>query len=341
MSQLRRCLGGRVGIEQPGVCLDDLAQRPEGDALAIWEAAALAPVHEVGKVVDEGEELRRQPALADAWLADDRDELDRPLPVCPAEEALEQLQLVVAPDEVAQRPPGDAVPIAAPRGGRAPDRDRSRLPFDPDRGEGLVLEEVPGHTVRRLAHEHPADGGHLLQSRGRVDDVPGHHPFPAGLLSEADHRLPAVDPDPDRQTEPGVGLVELVDRVDDREGAPDRPLGVVLVGDRRPEHGHHGVADELLRGTALPLDLLQHPEVEEAELAPDILGVGVLRIGGEPDQVTEQDGDDLAFLDACDRGVSRKSGPTGHAKGGLRGVLPEAARTRRHESSVSWPFGAY
>ena len=47
----------------------------------------------------------------------------------------------------------------------------------------------------------------------------------------------------------------LGERVADRERRAHRPLGIVLVRDRRAEDGHDGVADELLDRAAVPLEL--------------------------------------------------------------------------------------
>src|SRR5438034_5169599 len=45
--ELCRCGVGFVRLENPRLGLHDLAQRPEGDPLAVREAAALAPVDEI------------------------------------------------------------------------------------------------------------------------------------------------------------------------------------------------------------------------------------------------------------------------------------------------------
>ena len=60
----------------PGLGLDDLAQCPERHAVAVRQAAALAPREPGRRARDVGEQLADHPALADAGLADDRDELD-------------------------------------------------------------------------------------------------------------------------------------------------------------------------------------------------------------------------------------------------------------------------
>jgi len=71
LGQLGRRLVGGVGLQDPGVGLDDLAQRPEGHPLAVGQAAALAPGDQVGGLVEPPAELGHQAALADPGLAGD------------------------------------------------------------------------------------------------------------------------------------------------------------------------------------------------------------------------------------------------------------------------------
>src|SRR5439155_4369101 len=96
---LLRRLGRFVRLEDPGVLLHDLAERPERDPLAVGEAAPLAPSHLLWPALDEAPELADEPRLADAGLADDRDELDRALPERAGKRALEHCEVLVAPDE--------------------------------------------------------------------------------------------------------------------------------------------------------------------------------------------------------------------------------------------------
>jgi hypothetical protein len=89
--ELRGSLLRPIVLEDAGVGLHDLAERPERDALAVRKAAPLPPVDEVGKVVDESLELPDEPALADSRLADDGDELHGCISLHPAEEISQQV----------------------------------------------------------------------------------------------------------------------------------------------------------------------------------------------------------------------------------------------------------
>ena len=119
---------------------------------------------------------------------------------------------------------------------------------------------------------------------------------------------PVVDAGADRELEAAILRVELLDRLEDPQRRPHRALGVVLVRDGRTEHRHHRVADELLDGAAEALDLLFQASVVRPQRRADVLGIGLLGLGREPDEVDEQDGDDLAFFGSAVR-VSASAAP--------------------------------
>ena len=240
-----------VGLEDPGLRLDHLAERPERHAFAVRKRAAVAPVDEPEvSGLDRLEELEDEPALADARDADERDELRLAARGSRGRRSRAgALSSCVAADE---RRAADAarrrrahVPAAPPR--RRPDppcpwprstaarRTRSRA-----RSRGYVVSST------RMPFVGAAD----LQTRRRVDDVARGHAL-AGLRAgvERDERLAGRDPDADLE------LAVLGERVADRERRPHRALRVVLVCDRGAEDGHHGVADELLDGAAEALEL--------------------------------------------------------------------------------------
>ena len=104
----RREFDGRrplvVRLEHPGVRLDDLAERGERHAVAIRQAAALAPCREVGEAVDVGEQFRDQPGLADAGIPDQERQLRRLCGDRSVEQGPEQGELDLAADQ--RREPG-------------------------------------------------------------------------------------------------------------------------------------------------------------------------------------------------------------------------------------------
>ena len=124
--ELGRGDGGCVGLQDPGVGLQDLPQRPERDALPVGQAPSLTPGDEVGFGVDVAEELGDDPALAEPRLAHDRDELDRGRRHGLVEDALQQRQVDLAADERGVVGPGEVGAEARPgvpsRGRPAPAR---------------------------------------------------------------------------------------------------------------------------------------------------------------------------------------------------------------------------
>ncbi len=74
-----------------------------------------------------------------------------------------------------------------------------------------------------------------------------------------------------------------------RSGSSSCPIG-------RAEHAEHRVADELVHRAAEMLDRAFQQRVIDAEHRLDVLGVRLVRAFREPDEVAEQDGDDLALL---------------------------------------------
>ena len=120
---------GRVGLEDAGVGLQDLAQRPEGDALPVRKASALAPGDELGLGVDVGAELGDDPALAEPGLADHRDELDRPAATVLSKMPFRSARSISRPMNGRVVGPGEVG--AEPRPGRlrVEDPHRLDLPF--------------------------------------------------------------------------------------------------------------------------------------------------------------------------------------------------------------------
>src|SRR5205823_14760077 len=84
----RRLLLG-LALEDPRVRLHHLAERPEGDAVAVRQAAPVAPRRERFLLLQAAVQLEDEPALADTRHADQRHELRRALLACEVERAYE------------------------------------------------------------------------------------------------------------------------------------------------------------------------------------------------------------------------------------------------------------
>ena len=90
--------------------------------------------------------------------------------------------------------------------------------------------------------------------------------------------------------------VELGEGVAHGEGGADRPVRCVLLAGVDAEHGHHGVADELLDDATVGLDAAVPTHEVGVDDVAHVLGVERLRQHGEVDDVREQDRDEAALL---------------------------------------------
>ena len=303
VGQLGRDRRRAVELEDAGLGLEHLPERPEADALPVGQAVALAPGDQLGLGVHERAELPDQPALAHPGLAGDGDQPHRGLVPGAGVGAPQPVQLALPAQERRGRRLVDGDPGPAAGGGGQPHRQRSGLALDPDRGQRLVVEQPPGRPEGRLADQHAPDRRNPLQPGGGVDHVADHDlaVVPVG----GHHRLPGVDADADVEG-------QLLHGLQDGQAAAHRPLGVVLVGRGRPEHGHHPVADELVQGPPEPLDLPPQAGMVGPQQRPHVLGVGPVRPRREPGQVAEQHRDHPPLL---------QPGP-----GGDRGPAPTTER---------------
>ena len=219
-----------VRLQDPRFGLDDLSQRPERDALAVGQAAAVTPGDEIGPVVEGGAELGDEAALSDSGLADDGDELHGRLTLG-AEERLEQERALVLPADERRLGRGLGLTDATAGMERAPDRDRLGLALGLDGLQRLEGDRVLGGAHRRLVDDHRTDRGGTLQTGGRVHDVAGDDSFTTlGARAECDDGLAGRHGATHSDIEPL--RAQLLDRLQDPERRTHRPLGVVLVGDR-------------------------------------------------------------------------------------------------------------
>jgi hypothetical protein len=150
---------------------------------------------------------------------------------------------------------------------RLPDRERISLAFRLHRRCLAVFDGVSGSSVRRRADEDAVDRRRRLEPRSRVYDVAGGHSLPClGPGAKRDEGLARGDAK--AQLEPLL-LGELADG----ERRSHRALRVVLVSDGRAEDGHDRIADELLHGAVVPLELTADAGVVGGEQPADVLGV--------------------------------------------------------------------
>jgi hypothetical protein len=135
--------------------------------------------------------------------------------------------------------------------------------------------------VGRLAEQHSLRRSGGLQPGGGVDRIPHHRELPPAIWAHgSEDDLSRVYADADAESAEERGLLRRAAL--DLERRPNRPLGVVLVGDRRPEHRHQSIADYLVDGAAEPLYDLAHLLHAAVHHRANLLGIGPLGERCEP-----------------------------------------------------------
>ena len=215
-----------VRLEDPGMGLDDLTERPERDPIAVGQAAPLPPAHQLGALVDVAKSSAHEPALADARLADEGHELDSesllrsgrtPRSGASSPAAADE-QGLLRPDQVGAEA---RTRLDAADTGRPARSSPSPRPARAARSEDtLCLRGTsPPDTAK------PSTGAAACIRDAVFTTSPATIPSPSsGRASERHHRLPGVDADPDLKLQLRLLLVQLADRLQDPQARPDRPL---------------------------------------------------------------------------------------------------------------------
>ena len=267
----------RIVVGDVGRALHHLGQGPVGDALAVREAAAL----EDGRAFERGEELVHHAALADARLSVDGEEMRAPVADGPGERVLEELDLVVPPDERRDRDPCRRAAVGADRD---PDPDGLLAAPDLDGADIVDLDPAERQPVHARADQDLTGISDLLQSRSEIDGLAGGE----GRVAGAGDDLACLDADARLE-------LEVLDRDEDLQRRANGPLGVVLVCRRNAERSHHGVARELLDGAAVGLDTAGNAVEELGHAPPHDLGVAGRDQRRRVDEVDEKDRGELTF----------------------------------------------
>ena len=135
-----------------------------------------------------------------------------------------------------------------------------------------------------------------------------------------------------RKSMPWVALQlarELLDRVEHVERGEDRPLGVVLVGDRGAEEREHRVALELGDRALVAEDGARHEVERLVDDRRPVLGIHLLREGRRADDVGEERGDGLALAGEPRGAHLRRSAARARPRSGGRGSPSSPAATAR------------
>jgi hypothetical protein len=213
-------------------------------------------------------ELVAEPALADARLADEADDL--PLAGERALEALlEHRHLSCPSDETREAAhPGDVEPRAELATAlELEETERLAQPLHVRRSEIAEAQVSPDELRGVLGQERPPRLGELLHPLRQPDRVPEGRVVHAQIVADPAHDdLSRVEADADGEVEAARGAQPVrvaPDLVAEIQRRPARALRVVLVGDRRAEERHDAVAGELVDGALEAVDALGE-EAEEA-----------------------------------------------------------------------------
>jgi hypothetical protein len=201
----------------------------------------------------------------------------------PLEGVAKHRELDVAPDQGRREHAGGTVGVSR-RGHRAPRGHGLGEPTQAAHARRLELERMTPEPVRTGADQDLVRLGALLEAGSEVHRPPCRK-RQVGVLGE---NLSGLDADP--ALDP-----ELPDRLADLEGRAQRPLRVVLVGQRDPEGSHHGVARKRLDGAAVRLDAARDDLEELCHTAARDLRVRRGDQCGRADEVDEDDRCELAF----------------------------------------------
>ena len=289
--ELPKLLGGRAHVELHAAKQRRRDRRPHV-RLAVGSADS-GKDDSVG-ARETPQRFRHQPGLPGTGLAADRDHCAAAARD-EAHDRREQISLICPADE-------------RDVGARARHRCAAVQPCHSPHHLGLIaatnLEIVDGFaqdlgrgSARRfVADVDPTGRRKRLEPSRDVHDV-AHRRVVVGTTDATDDHLAGVDPDPhlDRPPEAILGA-ECGQRLLHRQRRPNGAVGVVLVGDRRPEQGEDPVAEDLVDAAAIGLDVLDHPLECAVDQPLDPFGVEMLAEPGEPDDVSEEDGDDASLL---------------------------------------------
>ena len=304
------------------------------------------PPDRVLELIEPAAEVRQQTRLAHACVTDDGDHLPLALLYDLVEAILQATQLDLPADRARLHPLDTACVVEVePTSPLALDQvavDRLGEAFELQTGHRLHVERAADVAVRVGGDQHAAAWCRALQAGGPIDDVAHHHELLPRLIAERAHDdLPGVDADAHLQVDVvrrGDLGVDRYERCLHRKSRADGPVGILLLRPVQAEHGHHGVADELLDDPTVGLDELVRSLEVGVDDGAHVLGVEALRQDGEVDEVGEQHRDELAlFGDAA----GHELGPSGDQRldGGVHDGVAEqgALRFERANSVIDRP----
>ena len=319
----RRCRGSRTPRAAPRRA-PSRRSRPVGRALAAADRRRLVAASSAVR------QLAQQPRLADAGLADHRDQVRAALALDPLDQrdssspasSSRPISGVSAAHARRALRARRASPVASQAG------TGSSLPFSVERLEPLVGDRLAGGAVGALADGDAARPPGGLQPRGDVDGVAHHR---VAVADGARHHLAGVDPDPQREADAVArSLWRLTSSIASCIASPARTArsGSSSWATGAPKTPITLSPMNLSIDAAEALDLLAEPAQGAVDQRLDRLGVHALGGGRVAGEVGEQDGRLAALLG---RRLGAAEGP--RAQAGAR----RRRRARCRTPCRTWP----
>ncbi len=165
--------------------------------------------------------------------------------------------------------------------------------------ERLKLEKGLNQMVAVLGEEDGAGLGQALHPGSEVGGVSDGGVVHTEIIADfAHHHGARVEADAELEVD-AILLLQLLPVVRqgflDGKGGMAGSLGMVLVGQRGAEEGHHPIAGELVDGALVAMDLIHEDLKAPVQDLMDLFRVQLLREGGVGGHVGEEDSDDLAL----------------------------------------------
>ena len=223
-TQLRLGLARRVAVQDSGLRLHDLRERPEADALAVRKRTTLPPDDQLAPLGDDLHRLEDEPRLADAGRAHEREELRRLLVQDSLDDLARGRRARGHGRPAEQRASARDVDPEARAGLRPPPTLGSARPCpSPARARLAILDRPLGRAIRLLPHENPVHRRRGLQPRRRVHHVPRHHPLPLRRPRTQRHQAPRLCAPRSAPAAPAPPAPNPESRARPAPPAPDRP----------------------------------------------------------------------------------------------------------------------
>ena len=306
-----------VGLEDRGLRLHHLAERPIRDAVAVRKAA---PPPHVRDPVRRRERVRAPRSAGSCRSPGHRRVLQAAGAVasCPRERVEYQGQLLLTPDQWRER--GLRTQGAVRSSREAPRIPPGDLPCPSPAPPAIAVLDAACVARTSLAHENgPRVGGLFDSKRGR-DHVAGSNP------------LPRTGPAASWTTASPVFTVTMTPagrrglRARRAPRAPGRPRAP-RERRRQPSRRRRYIS----RSPSEALDLLSHPRYLWTNCGTQILGISVVADYGRIDELREENRDHLAFFAAEQRTTAV---PHAGQKRALSGSPEAALGARSHATSI-------